>query len=213
MAIALNDVVEIQINGTVAAGGSNSRASKFTYHYRLATLTTTPTKVALDTIFQTTVATPLAALLNNRWLQANNSVRDVNDATDPPVFFAHALAGLIAGDGLSTVLAAFHLFRTAKKGKSYRGGKHYFPLSEADVTAASDDILNAAAVILHGNLLAAEVSAMTDALGNVWVPCILSRTLSTLRSNPTTVISNDITFALLNKRIGRMRHREVKSVY
>jgi hypothetical protein len=215
MPIPVNQILnaEILLHGTIAAGGSNNALTVNSFHYRRTTNVNPVSKVNLDTIFQSTIVVPLGLALNVRFLQTFNTVRWVNDALDAPVQFNHAVAGAVAGDGMTAIEAAFILLRTALKGKSYRGGKHFGPLSEADTTLGTEDIFNAAAIVRWGAVVTALSTPLVDASGNTWVLEILSKKLSQLLINPTTVISNDVVSFLLNKRIGRLRRRERKSVY
>lgn len=207
------ETVEIQSRGLIASGGSTSKATNFTYHFRRTSTAGAITHAAIDTAFQAAVGVPQAAALNARWSQHSNSVRYVDDALDAPVFFSHVLVGGVAGDSMSTIMSVYLLLRTGLRGKSYRGCKHLAPASEADTTAATDDILNAAALARFGALGSAILAGFTDANGNVWVPVILSKTLSQLLVNPTTVVKTDVTSVLVNKRLGRMKRRQVTSVY
>lgn len=206
-------VAEVQMQGNVAAGGSNNRAADFVFHFRRTSVTAPVTKTALETIFQSQIALPIVAALNARFQQTANTVRWVNDALDAPVPVSRAVVGGVAGDGMPTTQSVFILMRTGLRGRSFRGSKHFFPLSEADTTTPNADILNAAALALWATAITAMGTPMVDANGNTWVLTILSRKLSKLTANPTTVVTNDVTLLLLNKRIGKMRHRAVKSVY
>jgi hypothetical protein len=204
---------EILLLGICGAGGSNSRQTNFSFHYKRPTGSPGLTVAALDAVFQANIVAPIAALLNADWTQVGNSIRFIDDATNAPVLTTHASVGAIAGDRMSTVLSSFQLFQTGVRGKNYRGAKHYFPLSESDTTSGTDDLLNAAALARYATLRTALLTPLTDANTNVWSLCVLSRSLSQLRVNPTTVIVNSVSQVLTNKRIGRMRHRAVKSVY
>jgi len=215
MAISLNQVTvaEVSMKGLISAGGSNTVNTDFVFHYKRAATAVDPTKAALDTAFQAGHAASIIAALNARWSQKTNEVRWVNDALDAPTPFAHVNAGAIAGDSLASHCAVFMLFRTGIRGRSYRGGKHYGPFSEADVTTAGDDILNAAAITRVSAIATALAATLTDSTGNIWSLCVLSRRLSVLTPNPTTVVSNNVVTILYNKRIANMKRRQVKSVY
>lgn len=215
MPIAANQirVAETHILGISAAAGSGARFSNFTFHWRRTTVSNVPAKVPLEAIFQTSIVVPLAAALNVRWLQTGNTVRWIDDAQDPPLAVVRALPGLVAGDSMTSFNAAFLLFRTTLRGKNYRGGKHLFPMSEADTTLATEDIFNAAALARLTTLANAIMAGFTDTNGNIWVPVVLSRKLSPMRTNPTTITTTDITQVSINKRVGRMKHRETRSIY
>jgi len=215
MPIPLNQVLTIEaiVYGKIDAGGSTTVNTVTVFHYKRNAVVTNPTKLAFDTVFQSDIVEPMAACLNERWNQLFNTIRFIDDATDPPGQFSHAEPGGVAGDGMSSLAAAFTLFRTALRGRNFRGSKHFGPLSEADATAPDSDILNAAALARFATLDAALIAPLTDATPNTWTLQILSRSLSKLTKNPTTVITNQVTAILQNKRIGRMRRREVRSVY
>lgn len=210
---ALITHAEIHLVGNIVAGGSNNKATDYTFNYRRTTTVNPLSKPNLDTIFQATVAAKILLATNVRWGQISNTVRWVDDATDPPVPIAHVNLGAIGTDGMSSGETAYVLLRTGLRGKNYRGSKHFTGLSEADTTQPNDDVLNAAAIVLWGTVITGMGTPLVDASGNTWVLQVLSKTLSQLVINPTTVVANDVTTLFLNKRIGRMKRRAVKSVY
>jgi len=215
MPIPLNQVTtaEIVVRGLIASGGSNAVNTNFVFHYRRTAVAVNPTKIALHNAFQLGPMIPIAAALNVGWSAALNDIRWVNDAQDQYVSFANASVGAIAGDRLSTVAAVYLLFRTGLRGRAYRGSKHLGPFSESDVTAANEDLLNAAAQVRILAINTALATPLVDATGNTWNFTLLSRSLSQLTLNPTTVTVNDITQLLFNKRVGTMRRRQAASVY
>lgn len=204
---------EVIVYGHVASGGSSTIRTVNTFHYRRQAVVVPASKAALDTIFQANIVTPMAALLNNRWTQDFNTVRFINDPTDPPVNFPHAAVGAIAGDSMPTVNNAYVLFRTALRGKSFRGFKRLGPLSESDTTAAFEDVFNAAAIARYTTLRTALALLLVDASPNSWSLEIVSRFLSNFLVTPCTIVAADVDQILLNKRITRSKRREVKSVY
>lgn len=205
--------IEIQANGLVSAAGSNAKKSVSVFNFRRTATANPVSKANIESAFQTAIMIPITNALNVRYAQTFNTVRFIDDALDAPSQVTRAVAGAIAGDSLSTICMAFLLFRTGLRGKSYRGAKKLFPFSESDTTGATADLWNAGALGRLAAINTAILAGFTDANGNVWVPEIVSRKLSTLTSNPTTIVANDITSALVNKRIGRMTKREVISVY
>lgn len=205
--------VEIILRGDIAAAGSSARPTWSTFHFRRFSQLFAINKADVQTAFQASIGVALIAALNERWSQAYNTVRCINDVNDPILQVTNVNAGAITGDSMSTLLAAYSLFRTNLRKASFRGSKRWGPLSESDTTSGSSDILNAAALTRFGTLNAAILAGFTDASGDVWIPVILSRKLSQLKVNPTTVVATDVGSALINKRIGRMKVREVVSVY
>lgn len=215
MPIPLNQVTvaEISLKGVIASGGSDAVNTNFLFHYRRLATAVDPDKTALKVIFKSTVLTVIAAALNERWTASLIDVRWLNDATDPYLSITDATPGAITGDSLQSDDAAYLLHRTALRGRKYRGSKHLAPFSESDVTQPDEDIWNAACLTRLAAINTALLTTLTDTTPNSWKYCILSRKLSILKTNPTTVVTNDVTSALVNKRIGRMKRRYVKSVY
>ncbi len=215
MPIPANQILhaELLLKGIVTAQGSDSKRFESVFIFRRTNTTNPPSKSQIEAAFQTNVALPVLDCLNNTFAQTLTSVRWINDALDAPVEFTRAIAGTRTGDAMTKRNAAFVLYRTGLRGKSYRGSKHFGPLSESDTTAGTADIFNAAALALWATAITAMLAGFTDAGGNPWVPCVLSRKLSQLRSNPTTVNAYDVTTMALNKRIGQMKRRAAGSVY
>jgi len=215
MPIPVTDIIhaEVIMQGLIASGGSNAVNTQFIFQYRRTSIAVAPTKTALATAFQAGPGAAIVAALNARWSEQFVSVRWINDALDQAVPFANVNAGAIAGDSLASHVAGFMLFRTGIKGRSYRGGKHFGPFSEADVTTANDDIFNAAAVTRITAIATALATPLVDATPNTWKLCVFSRVLSQVKTNPTTVVANDVATILVNKRVANMKRRQVKSVY
>jgi len=207
-------VAEIKMQGIRSTQGSTSKNYEFVFHYRRTTVSNIPDEVILEASFQSNIATALVALLNESYTQTANTVRFVDDALRATEIVSRSLAGGVSGDSMPAHASNFILYRTALRGKSYRGSKHFGPLSESDTTAASADVLNAAAITAWNAMITGLSSPMPDSNGNVWVPCVMSKAApAQYRVNPTNVITNDATLLLLNHRIGTMNRRKVKSIY
>lgn len=203
-------VAEIVLRGNIAAGGSDAVNTAFVFHYRRIAVTVDPVKAALNNAFTAGPAAAIAAALNVGWSAALHDIRWLNDAEDPYLSISGSEVGAITGDRLPSDDAVFLLFRTALRGRKFKGGKHLAPFSESDIGA---DVLNAGAITRAEAICTALTTPLTDSTGNIWNFCIVSRTSSILRTNPTTVVSNDVTQALVNSRIGTMLRRKVRSVY
>ena len=215
MPIPLNQVTqaEVVMRGVATAGGSNAAKINFVFHYRRIAVALNPSKVALEAAFNAGPAAAILLALNARYTQSQTDIRWLNDAEDPYLSVARAGAGAVAGDSLATSVAAYLLFRTALRGRFFRGSKHLGPMSEADVTTANDDIWNAAALARLAAVNTALATPLVDVTPNTWNLCVLSRTNSVLTTNPTTVVTNDVTQLLINKRVGTENNRKVKSTY
>lgn len=205
----VGSIAEVSMLGTLAAAGSNVINVASVFHYRLSVLTLPPTKVALNNAFNAAQAAALLAAYNARYTQSFNTVRWIDDATDPLASVARAGVGAIATDSLPTIDAVTMILRTGKRGKSFRGSKHFPAGSEVDTTG---DVLTGAGLTRFQTVQTSLATPITDALGNVWVPSVLSRILSVTVTNPTTIVANDVTEVLLNLNVGTMRRRKVSTV-
>ncbi len=204
---------EIRIFGNIASGGVTSKPTNWGFYFKRTSTVPPLSKAHIDTAFQAAILPDIGLALNVRWLQAYNTVRFLDDALDAPLQTNHAVAGAVAGDGMPSFNTAFFLFRTGVRGKNYRGSKHFAPLSESDTTLGSEDILNAAALTRMGAIRTDLLAGFTDSDANVWQLQVFSKSLSQVLTNPTTVVVNTVNAVLVNKRIGRMKRREVKSSY
>jgi len=216
MPIPLNEVtiVEIQMRGLIDGGPGGSVKTNFVFHFRRTAVAVDPVKSSINTAFQGSISPPIAAALNEDWEATTNSIRYVNDALDAPLEFTNTDVGAITGDRLASFSAGYLLMRSTVRGRSYRGSKHLGPFSETDVTHATGcDVFNAGCITRLTAICTALLAGFTDSTGNIWVPCILSRTLSQLQFNPTTVITNDAVQILPNHRVGSEVRRKVKSIY
>lgn len=204
---------EIVINGVVAAAGSTSRKFASVYHYKRTNTVNALSKAALVAAVQAQFRTLMLTCLSLRLTLSNYACRWIDDATDAFALTTDVHAGLVTGDSMPLTEAAFILLQTGLRGRNYRGSKHLFPLGESATTVLTDDLFNAGALTYLGNYATAIITNVTDANGNVWQPCVLSRKLSQLKTNPTTVVANPITSAAVAKRVGSMRHRRVAQLY
>jgi len=212
MPIPLNQVTvaEIVLRGLIAAGGSDAIRTDFTFHFRRTAVTIDPVKTSLNNAFTAGPAAAIAAALNLTWEATLHDVRWLNDAEDPYLSVSASEVGAITGDRLPSDDAVFFLFRTALRGRKFKGGKHLAPFSESDI---GNDVLNAAAVTRCNTIVTSLLTPMTDSTGNIWKYTVVSRKSSQLKTNPTTVIANDVVAGLVNQRIGTMLNRKVRSVY
>ena len=202
--------VQITILGTAATGGSSVTPSQNVFTYRRTTTVNPFTKIGVNNIFQTNIITPLLAAANVRYTPGTLSIRVLDDFNDAETVFTVAGAGAIATDSLPSDSAVYMLYRTALRGRSYRGSKHFGPASEVDTT---QDILTGAGLARWQTLQAALLAVMVDANGNTWTPTVLSRKLSNLKALPlATVVATEVTDVLLDLNIGTMRKRRSKTI-
>ncbi len=215
MPIPQNQILcgEIHMVGSMASGGSNVINTDFLFHFRRITNVVAPNKANLHVAFKAAVGAAVYAALNITWTASFIRIRWPNDPLDQFTDFADASVGAISGDRMSSEDSAYLTFATSLRGKSYRGGKHIAPMSETDSTSGSDDIFNAGALTRLAAINTALLAGLTDTDGNQWVFAVLSRKLSNFEVTPCVLQLNDVVQARVNKRIGSMLRRKVKSVY
>lgn len=211
MAIATTSILtaEITLEGTSAAAGGSAKNILNVFHYRRTATAVDASKTSLKTIFLASVVPAIVAGLNVRALFSSIGVRWVDDAMDAKMAFAISQAGAVAGDSHPNYVAGTIQLKTAIRSRSGIGSKHFGPLSESDGVG---DVFTGAGLTRFQAIRDVLDDALVDADGNNWVPCVLSRTLSQLEINPTTVVRNDITSAILNVSFGSMRRRKVRTV-
>ena len=204
----LSNVVEIVCQGTLAETSFTKNIYNV-FHYRLLTGT-------LDTMANIEGAFVLAVY--DYWLTnmattdynfVGTNTRLLDDATAQYVFVASGTPGSVALPRLTGDLAVVTPFRCATRGKNFRGSKHFTPIATAHVTK---DELNATGLTPWNTFTPKMLAPLTTSNGSTMGPCVVSRVLSQLRTNPTSIIGSDITSVLLNKTIGTMRRRKEKTI-
>lgn len=203
---------EITMRGIAAAAGGNAVNIDNVFHFQRSNTTNPLSKANVEAAFDTAIAAPIIAALNVRYTQSFNTVRMLENATDVLYQNARAGAGAITGDSMPSENSAYLNVRTQYRGRNYRGSKKLGPMSESDSTTTSD-VWNAGALTRLGAIASALLAGFTDSDGNVWTFGILSRALSVLTVNPTTVEWSPAISIQVRKSIGAMRRRKIKSVY
>lgn len=201
--------VEIAHVGTVAAGGGATRNFANVYHFRRTSIGGAYDNVVIANEFIAAMVPTICAALSADYTTIAVTARCLDDALDPGGTVTDATAGAIAGQRLPDYVAAVLIFRTALRGRNYRGRKHYGPIVEADTTG---DVLTAGAITRMGNISTALSGGMTDANANTWVQCVVSKTLSQLATNPTNVVYANVNQTLVNHTVGTLRRRKVPTV-
>lgn len=211
MPIPLTSVFTAQIivKATLAAAGGTAKQVQSLFCYRRTATVFAPVKSQLVAAF---VAGPYAAMLaafNAGYANGTANVRWLDDAENATQTIALAGAGAIATDRQPSYAAVYMLFRTGVRGKKFRGSKHFPAVNEIDTTG---DVLTGAGLARWQAVQTACLAILTDAGGNIWNPCVVSFSLSQIRTNPTTIVRNDVTEVVLDLTLGTMRKRKVATV-
>lgn len=192
-----------------AIGGSTKNIVNVYNFQRLATVNPV-SKANIEAAFQTNIMVPVLAALSVSYTQTQNTVRFFDDALDAPTSFTETGVGGISGDRLPDYSAVTLQMKSTLRGRSYNGSKHFGPIAESDTLG---DTLVAGAVTRFNAIGSALVSGFTDSDGNLWLPVIKSsRPPANYRTNPTLVLVQLVAGTRLNKSLGTMRRRKIRTV-
>lgn len=215
MSVPLTSInfIEVVMKGSASAEGSNPVNIINVFHFFRGNPSIAISKAHIESAFNGTYATSVLSVLNSSYTQGFTSIRYPQDVTDAAVEFVESGVGVITGDRFPTSLSAYILQRSTLRGRSFRGSKHFGPMSESDSTTGTGDVFNAAALIRLNNLASVMILPFLDSDGNSWNPMVVSKKLSNFLVVPAIISAAFVVSALVNKRIGTMRRRKVKSVY
>jgi hypothetical protein len=197
---------EIQILGTAATTGAGNKNILNVFHYRLSA-GNTDGPAAILALFLANVWATIAAGLNAAYVGVSSQIRFMDDATVQFSLGATPASGGVTGARLPTNTSVVFPLRAAQRGKIYRGSKHFGPVTEAHVTG---DELNSVGLPFFTPIIPKLSLVLVGSMGS-YTPTVLSRSQSQTAKNATTIISSDVTGALLNKTIGTMRRRKEKT--
>jgi len=179
------------------------------FHYRRVVSGGLISKILFDTAWHGTVDAAWQGLLSVGYKNDYNTVRLMEDGTDPPTVFAGCGDGAVAGDMLPTINCATLLYRTVLKGRSYKGGKHLGPISEASTTGQA---LTAGGHTLLNNLATVLAQTITDGNGNNWAPFVFSPTKSTGLTTPTpTIFATQVSQIVVNDILHQLKSRAIRN--
>lgn len=201
------EVYELKMNGVCAASSGGNKNFSFVFHYRLVT-GAAPLPSAVITQFDNLIAPGIAALLNVDWTGTTYDCRQMSDALAQYFTTVNTQVGATTGDRLPMDMAVAMLYRTLSRGRNFRGGKHFGPITEADTLK---DELTAGKLTSWQGVAAALKQDLT-VTGSTIRPIVFSPTLSQTRTNPTSLQGDDVSNVLVNKNIGTMRRRREKTV-
>jgi len=202
----LTNVIEIVAEGTVPFTTGGAKVIQNVFHYQLQS-GTPQTAVDVAKQFRDNKWVTLVAQLHESYTGVGFNARYIDDALENYTFLASTGDGLITGDRLPMDMAVACVLRCAARGKNFRGSKHFTPLAESDTL--KDELTSAAAI--SWNTAIQNLFTTINLSGAVYIPVVVSKTLSQLRTNPCTVIGSPITSVLLNKTIGTMRRRRQRT--
>jgi hypothetical protein len=201
-----SSVVEIVVLGTLNETAGLKNIDQV-YHYRLSS-GSLDTRAAICTAFLSAVHSVILGQLSADYVTVSGKCRLLDDATEQYSTVTSTTPGQIALPRLPGDLSIVLPLRCVERGRSFRGRKHYRGIPTASVLK---DELTAGAVTAWAALVTAVGATFSSANGSVYKPMVLSRILSQLRTNPTTIVGSDVNAVLLNKTIGTFRRSKEKT--
>jgi len=201
------NMFELKVNWAVTPSSGGVKTFTQVYHY-FCTASPLPTPAAVITAFDNGPASGIAGLLNVDCVGTTYDCREMSNANNQYTTVANGQTGGTTGDRLPMDMAVCFLLRTGARGRNFRGSKHYGPITEADTLR--DELTTGK--VTSWNAVGTAISGLLSVTGGSLRPVVFSASLSQTRTNPTTLIGEDITAALLNKNIGTMRRRREKTV-
>lgn len=200
-------VFELKMNGIVAASSGGNKPFSFVFHYRLTSVAI-PTPADVITRFDNVIAPGIVNLLNVDWTGTTYDCRNMEDAFTQYFSATNGQVGATTGDRLPMDMAVAMLYRTTERGRNFRGGKHFGPITEADTL--KDELTTGKLTSWQAVAAALKV----DLASGAWNlrPIVFSPTLSQTRTNPTRLVGAEVSNILVNKTIGTMRRRRERTV-
>lgn len=209
MAFISSGIIEIKLFAVVAEPPASGHNTVSVWHYaQQVTNPNQPDPVAVLTQFGGTITLALSQLLHHDWAVTQTTARWMDLPTNPEAINAAPISGAKTGDRLPTFNSVVYQLKTPFRGKEYKGRKAFAAIAEADTT--EDELVDPALTnwknFINNILLPLTVS------GQTLIPVVLSRKNSPLVGGVQTLQAAPITVALLNKTIGTMRKRKMKTV-
>ncbi len=204
--------MEVVVKGIVTSKSGEEKDIINRYVYGNDDTPFTADITAFDTAFQAAFASAYNGLLNAGYTPTQIGYRQMDDATNTQVFKTNTLSGAVgsAATMVGPQYTAYCKLGTLKRGRNYRGSKHYSPLDESSINQGELDTGGKAAIIA---MLAVVVASITVD-GHIWYPVIMSQNLSQTAINPVWVIATQTVASrsTSSKTTGVQRHRKFKTL-
>jgi len=205
----LTRVVELSVQGHSIEANGQSKPIWNIFHWHNNSGTQTESALAMGNAFVAQIWPSIAAALSVGYVADQVLARMLDNATEQYIVCTKHTNGVITGDRLPSYSCVTVRHKTALRGKNYRGSKHFSPVAESDTLTDEIDPAQQA----HWNSLTTAVSQAFSitGTGGIWQPCVVSRNLSQLKTDPVSIIGADVSQGILNLTIGTMRHRKEKT--
>jgi hypothetical protein len=205
----LNNVAELIIQATLPTTGSGTKNIYNVFHYVSRPGTPLPIVTVINQ-FNSQVEAALAAQLSVDYVYVTTIGRYLDDATvQYSTSAVNGVSGAVALPRLPTDVAIVMPLRCVQRGKNFRGSKHFSGIPTATVTK---DEINVGSIAAWNAIAAAILLPINPGGGPALDPCVVSRSLSQTKTNPTLILGSLVNAVLVNKTIGTMRHRKERTV-
>lgn len=196
---------EVVIRGTLAAGGGEAQLTLTPLHYRRTNFSSAYSPTEFITAFHTAVKTNVKNSVSSAWNWDSTYVRCINSPTEATSIVTVDEAGAIIGDVQPGFVAQVLSKRTALRGRSYQG-RLYLPGVPESATLAN--VVTAAQGLLLDTLATSLGGSFTTAAGLTYSPQVLSRLLSNMVADPSTIVATDIASVVKRTVLGRLFSRK-----
>jgi len=205
----LTRVVEVVVQGHSIEANGQSKPIWNIFHWHNTAGVMSESALAFGNAFVAQIWPTVAAALSIGYVADQVLARLLDNATEQYAVCTKQGNGVVIGDRLPSHACVTVRLKTAQRGKNYRGSKHLSPVAESDTL--TDEIDPAQQSKWNSATIAISQTFSTATIGGYWTPCIVSRNLSQLKTDPVTIIGADVTQGILNLTIGTMRHRKEKT--
>lgn len=197
--------VQIISKGLIADGGSGVRPCLNVYNYRRPSGAPTLNKANVLTAFNTLIENKIENILHPDYTCDELTARMLEDNLDAETPKTVTWIGVRTGDRAPDFQCFTFQLKSALRGRSYRGSKHYSPISESDT---DKDVVDAGIAADISALETALAAGFTDSDGNTWSPVVVSWTLSSLSGDLWTISAAAITTVTANQQLGTVNSRK-----
>lgn len=206
MALADGDKIHVEITvlGTLAALGGEAQNTATPLHYRRTAFPANINLANVITAFHAACKAEWKAAASVSWSWEKTVARVIDSPTEFATEIAVAEAGGVAGDMTPSFVAFVLSKRTVKRGRSFMGRCFVPGVAESSTTGNAQ---TAGSQVLTDALAVQLSLPFTDADGNSFVPCVLSRVLSDLEADPSDVEVTDIASVVARSVLGRQISR------
>jgi len=200
-------VIEVKVNGLLAALGMATTETVNLFHYRRTTFPNPFNHANFLDAVMTLLEPDWLDAVSASWSLVDWNARCLDDATDAGATATGGGAGSIAGDCLPGFNNMLVSKKSGMRGPSYRGRFYFCGVPESGVDG---NTLAAGQLALLTTLAALLDNGFSDSDGNAYVPCVFSPSLSQVEMNPTFCYTSDVVQCEAKDPVSVLRSRKAR---